>query len=361
MSSSSQSDVEPHILKKFKLVRRIGKGAYGVVYKAVDRATKQTVALKKIFDAFRNATDAQRTFREVMFLRQIHHENVVKLFEVIPAQNDKDLYLVFEYLDTDLHAAIRANILQDVHIRYVVYQLLRSLKYLHSGKLIHRDLKPSNLFLNADCHVKLGDFGLARCLEGFDKESDANPVLTDYVATRWYRAPEILVGSTKYTYGVDMWAVGCILGELLKGKPMFTSSSSSTLKQLERIIEVTGFPSPADIEGVGSPFLASMLEGLPSVKRRKLEHVLPGAPPDGLDLLAKLLVFDPDKRISADDALKHPYIAKFHSSDEPVMPKPVQIFIDDDVKFSVSTYREYIYKEFSGKVKDKKDREKDKK
>lgn len=175
-----------------------------------------------------------------MFLQELNgHENIVRLLNVMRAENDKDIYLVFDYMETDLHAVIRANILEEIHRQYIIYQTLKALKFMHSGQLLHRDLKPSNILLNSECLVKVADFGLARSVSA--QEEGNNPVLTDYVATRWYRAPEILLGSTKYTKAVDMWSLGCILGELLAGKPIFPGTS--TLNQLDRVIEVTGRPS----------------------------------------------------------------------------------------------------------------------
>lgn len=217
--------VEAHILKRYEILQKLGKGAYGIVWKAIDRKSKKVVAVKKVFDAFQNATDAQRTFREIIFLQELYgHENIIKLYNVIPAENDKDIYLTFEYMETDLHAVIKANILEDIHKRYIIYQTLKCLKYMHTADVLHRDLKPSNLLLNSECLVKVADFGLARSVAQTD--SDAQPLLTDYVATRWYRAPEILLGSHKYTKGVDMWSVGCILGELMIGKPLFPGTST---------------------------------------------------------------------------------------------------------------------------------------
>lgn len=149
----------------------IGKGAYGIVWKAIDKKTKEIVALKKNFDAFQNATDAQRTFREIIFLEELSgHENIIRLQNVIRAENDRDIYLVFDFMDTDLHAVIRANILEDIHKQYIIYQVLKCLKYMHSANLLHRDLKPSNLLLNSECHVKTADFGLARSLDTKDPD-----------------------------------------------------------------------------------------------------------------------------------------------------------------------------------------------
>ncbi len=145
-----------------------------------------------------------------MFLQQLKsHENIVKLMAVIKADNDKDIYLVFDYMETDLHAVIRAHILEDIHKQYIIYQVLKCLKFIHSADLLHRDLKPSNILVDSECHIKVADFGLARSI--LQQNNEGSPVLTDYVATRWYRAPEVLLGSTTYTKGVDMWSLGCIL------------------------------------------------------------------------------------------------------------------------------------------------------
>lgn len=308
--------------------------------------------LKKIFDAFQNATDAQRTFREIMFLQELRdHENIVRLDNVLKAENDRDIYLVFEYMETDLHAVIRANILKDIHKQYILYQLFKALHYMHSGNVLHRDMKPSNLLLNSECFLKVADFGLARSIASLENDNVENPVLTDYVATRWYRAPEILLGSTRYTKGVDMWSVGCILGELLGGKPMFPGTS--TMNQLDRIIEVTGRPSQDDIEAIDSPFAATMLESLPRTQPTRLQEMFPHASEDALDLLKQLLQFNPHKRITTEGALNHPFVAAFHNEDEEIIcEKVIKISIDDDHKYSISEYRNVLYQEIVAKKKE---------
>ena len=187
------------------------------------------------------------------------------------------------------------------------------------------------MLLNSECLVKVADFGLARSIEFKEKETARHPVLTDYVATRcvaptshllfsaygafslsWYRAPEILLGSTDYTKGVDLWSVGCILGELLGGKPMFPGTS--TMNQLDRIIEITGRPSAEDIEAINSPFAATMLESLPETQPRSLASMFPNAPEDALDILSKLLQFNPNKRITADVRITFVYCGYFSLS-----------------------------------------------
>ena len=220
---------------------------------------------------------------------------------------------------------------------------------MHSANLLHRDLKPSNLLLNSECHMKVADFGLARSLD--TRDPDQQPLLTDYVATRWYRAPEILLGSNKYTKGVDMWSMGCILAELLLGKPVFPGTS--TLNQLDRVMEVTGRPSQEDIDSINSPLAATMLESLPATKSKKLRDIFPTASDDALDLLRNLLQFNPTKRLTAEQALKHPYVAQFHNpEEEPICEKKIFIPIDDNQKFSIREYRNKLYSDIHKRKKE---------
>ncbi|NXL08445.1 MK15 kinase, partial [Mesembrinibis cayennensis] len=317
---------------------------YGIVWKAIDRRTGEIVAVKKIFDAFRNRTDAQRTFREIMFLQEFgEHPNIIKLLDVIQAQNNKDIYLVFESMETDLHAVIKkGNLLKDIHKCYILYQLLKATKFIHSGNVIHRDQKPSNILLDADCFVKLCDFGLARSLCQMN-EDQGNPALTEYVATRWYRAPEILLSSRSYTKGVDMWSIGCILGELLLGKPLFPGTS--TVNQIEQILRVIPAPSPEDILAMQSDYRASVINRMSTRQRVTFEEILPSSTPlPALDLLKKLLVFNPDKRLTAEEALQHPYVKRFHCpAREPSLDYDVILPLGDNIQLSVAEYRNKLY------------------
>ena len=343
-------EVDKHILRKYDIVQKLGRGAYGIVWKALDKKTGETVALKKCFDAFQNATDAQRTFREIMFLQELNgHENIIKLVNVLKADNEKDIYIICDLMESDLHAVIRANILEDIHKQFVIYQLLKAIKYMHSGQMLHRDIKPSNILLNSDCHIKICDFGLARSV--VQSNPDINPVLTDYVATRWYRAPEILLGSTAYSKGVDMWSVGCILGEMLLGKPLFPGTS--TINQLERIMEITGRPVADDLEALKSPYAKTMLESIVNIKPRSLRDLLPSASPEAIDLIRQCLHFNPNKRVSAHQALKHPYVLQFSNpAEEKICTRPIRIAIDDNIKLTVQDYRERLYNEIVKKRKE---------
>ncbi|XP_063905011.1 mitogen-activated protein kinase 15 [Zophobas morio] len=340
-------EIDEHISKRFDIQKRLGKGAYGIVWKAIDRRTKDVVAVKKIFDAFRNQTDAQRTFREIMFLQSLkNHPNIVKLFSIHRAANNNDIYLGFEYMETDLHNVIKKGILKDIHKKYIMYQLFKAVKYIHSGNVIHRDLKPSNVLLDIMCRCKIADFGLARSLsqssDGTFSETD--PTLTDYVATRWYRAPEILIANRRYTKGIDMWSLGCILAEITAGKPVFPGSS--TVNQVEKIMATISTPSQEDINavcvsGVGT----SMIKNASSVEKIPL-HTLLGknACKSVISLINKLLIFNPNKRLTAEEALEHDYVSAFHDPDqEIVLARDIVIPFKDNVRLSVEDYRNKLY------------------
>ncbi|XP_042779889.1 mitogen-activated protein kinase 15 isoform X2 [Panthera leo] len=338
------AEVDHQVAQRYLLKRQLGKGAYGIVWKAVDRKTGEVVAIKKIFDAFRDKTDAQRTFREIMLLQQLgDHPNIIRLLDVIRAENDRDIYLVFESMDTDLNAVIcKGRLLKDVHKRFIMYQLLRATKFIHSGGVIHRDQKPSNILLDASCLVKLCDFGLARPLGGLP-EGPEGPALTDYVATRWYRPPEVLLSSSWYTPGVDMWSLGCILGEMLRGRPLFPGTS--TLHQLELILGTIPPPSKEDLLALSSSFSASVLPCLGSRPRQTLDALLPpDTPPEALDLLKGLLVFAPGKRLSAAQALRHPYVQRFHCpAREQTLDAAVRLPVLEGVQLSAPEYRRRVY------------------
>ncbi|CAF3650776.1 unnamed protein product [Adineta steineri] len=335
--------VDTHILKAYDIQKRLGKGAYGIVWKAADKRTKEIVALKKIFDAFRNQTDAQRTYREIVFLREFgEHPNVIRLQNVLRADNDRDIYLCFEFMEADLHNVIRkGTILKDTHKRYVIYQLLKAMKYLHSANVIHRDMKPSNVLINQQCRVKICDFGLARSLNHV-YEDVQHPALTEYVATRWYRAPEILLASSKYTKGVDMWSIGCIFGEMLLGKPLF--QGTSTFNQLERILQHIPTPSHSDIASISSQYGPSVLERASSGPKKPFDNLIPNITDESLDLLRRLLQFNPDKRMSAEEGLRHSFVASFQNPKEEIVKGyDVVPQLSDDIQLTVDEYRKKLY------------------
>lgn len=303
---------------RYTLIKPIGQGAYGVVSSALDNDTGEKVAIKKINKAFEHLTDTKRTLREVKILRHFHHENVIRIRDILRPLSLSafdDIYIVTELMDTDLHQIISSpQPLTDDHTQYFLYQILRALKYIHSAHVLHRDLKPSNLLLNGNCDLKVCDFGLARVAH---PEENHAGFLTEYVATRWYRAPEIMLSWKEYTKSIDVWSVGCIFAELLGRKPLFPGKDY--IHQLALITDVIGTPEETDIECIESEKARRYIRSLPFKPKIPPARIYPNANPLALELLQKMIVFHPGKRITVEEALAHPYLASLHDpSDEPL-------------------------------------------
>mmetsp|Transcript_42484 Transcript_42484/g.74508 ORF Transcript_42484/g.74508 Transcript_42484/m.74508 type:complete len:442 (+) Transcript_42484:114-1439(+) len=344
--------VDSYLLKRYEIGRCIGRGAYGIVWKVTERETGRRLALKKCFDAFSNSTDAQRTFREIVFLQELNgHENIVRLMNVLRADNQDDIYVLFDAMESDLSNVIAAGFLMPIHHEYITYQILKALKYIHSGGVLHRDLKPSNVLLNSNCHARICDFGLARTMVPGTRQSvDNAPMLTDYVATRWYRAPELLLGAHMYNEGVDMWSVGCIVGEMMSGKPVL--KGRSTINQLERIIELTGKPNEADARPIvsNSQYARQMLDSIGPIRQLPSTSVifLVKAPKAAKNLVIKMLMFNPDKRPSADVSLEDAFVEKFHLQEaEPTCDRVIRMPISDNNKMKADDYRVHIYQQIA--------------
>jgi mitogen-activated protein kinase 15 len=296
--------------------------------------------------------DAQRTYREIMFLKKLEgHENIVTLQGLMSAKNNMDIYIITELMESDLHSAIKNDILEEVHKQYIIYQILKALKYMHSAELIHRDLKPQNILLNADCRVKICDFGLARSVAGRGGDGgDDSFIMTDYVATRWYRAPELLLGTTIYRKEIDIWAIACILGEMIIGKPVFPGVS--TIDQLEKIMDITGKPSSDDLESINAIHGKSLMDSISNKARPKstsmsvLIQNFPKGSHASLEFMKSCFQFNPFKRLSVNDLLRSEYIAKFHNPEkETNCLEIVSIPLDDNRRFLVDDYRNALYRE----------------
>lgn len=370
--STSTEKIDDSILRKYDILHKLGSGSYGIVWKAVNKDTREIVALKKCFDAFENAMDAQQAFREIMFLHELNHENIIRLFDVFKTDNELDVYFTCECMESNLLSVIQAKTLREAQKPHVIYQVLKALRYMHSGEVLHRDVKPENILVNSDCQVKICDFGTARSVASQGDEAEI-PVFESYVTSRWYRAPEILFGSTSYGKGVDLWSVGTVLAEMLSTKPLF--AGSSTLDQLNRILEVTGYPSPADIKDINSPSTVAILESLPRNRKRSpirmipgttvkaidsmhkclitmsrkraLTDRIPGASVKAIDLVHMCLQLNSSKRIQAKDALAHAYVAQFQSPvTEGECCHTIKLPIRDDIRAKVEEYRLVLHNMF---------------
>jgi serine/threonine protein kinase len=329
---------------KYLPIKPIGKGAYGVVCSARNLQANEKVAIKKISNAFENVIDAKRTLREIKLVRHLFHENIVQIKDIIPPTNRamfKDVYVVYELMDTDLHQIIRSpQPLSDDHVQYFLYQVLRGLKYIHSANILHRDLKPSNLLVNANCDLKICDFGLSRTSNNTEKE-----FMTEYVVTRWYRAPELLLSCSEYHTPIDMWSVGCIFAELLGRKPLFPGKDY--VHQLNLITKVIGSPSDDELHFISSEKAKRYIRSLPKNERVSFQAMWPQANAAAVDLLDKMLVFEPCKRITVEGALGHSYLASLHDlSDEPTCHGPVNFNFDSE-NISPEGVREEIMRDIA--------------
>lgn len=251
-------------------------------------------------------------------------------------------------MQTDLHRVIRTQKLTDDHCQYFVYQTLRALKSIHSAGIVHRDLKPANLLVNANCDLKVCDFGLARSVKACGTQGGKDiGMMTEYVATRWYRAPEIMLSFKMYTEAIDIWAVGCILAEMLTGRPLFPGRDYS--HQLDLILDVIGTPTLEEFYGITSRRSRDYIRSLPIRKRRPFTALFPQASVEAIDFLNKTLTFDPKKRLTVDEALEHPYISCYHDpDDEPVVSSLDPGYFDfDDQKDSLdkAQLKELLYEE----------------
>ena len=235
--SDVQREVKFEVDSRYSVIETIGTGAYGVVCSAIDNKTGCKVAIKKISRIFDVPAVTKRTFRELKILKHFKHDNVINIKAILKPPDDlsrfHDVYVVLDLMESDLHHIIHSKqSLSKDHIQYFLYQLLRGLKYIHSADIIHRDLKPSNLLVNHDCELKIGDFGMARSLHS--SLTEQRRVMTEYVATRWYRAPELMLSMHQFTKGIDIWSVGCIFAEMLARRPLFPGANY--LNQLQVII-----------------------------------------------------------------------------------------------------------------------------
>lgn len=283
---------------KYEQLEKVGEGTYGVVHKARDVDTGEIYALKAIRLESEDEGIPSTAIREIALLKELQHPNIVRLVNVL--HTDKKLTLVFEFLDQDLKHLLdqHKGPLPESDIKSYLYQLLNGTAKCHKHKVLHRDLKPQNLLINREGVLKLADFGLARAF-GIPVKN-----FTHEVVTLWYRAPDILMGSKDYNTSVDIWSVGCIFAEIVTKKPLFPGKNEDD--QLHKIFKIRGTPNPDDWPGITD--LQGYKADFPVYEKDNIANYVQGLDEEGIDLLEKMLVHDPTKRISAKAALNHPYL-----------------------------------------------------
>ncbi len=343
-------DVTFRVLKRYKNLKSIGSGAQGVVCAAYDELLKQNVAIKKLSKPFQNVTHAKRAYREFCIMRLVNHKNIIRLLNAFTPQRNinefMDVYLVMELMDANLCQVIQME-LDHERISYLLYQMLCGIKHLHSAGIIHRDLKPSNIVVKADCTLKILDFGLART-------AGNTYTMTPYVVTRYYRSPEIIL-AMGYTENADIWSVGCIFGEILRGAVVFPGNDH--IDQWNKIIEQLGTPSQEFMNRL-QPTVKNYVENRPRHTGYPMDRLFPNLlfPVDSKqgqltanmarDLLSKMLVIDPLYRISVDEALEHPYIHVWFDHSEVNAPAPgVYDQTIDEREHSIDEWKRLIFDE----------------
>ncbi|XP_037729567.1 putative mitogen-activated protein kinase 14C [Drosophila subpulchrella] len=321
----------------YEMVRPLGMGSFGQVARVRLRGGHiEDVAMKKLVRPFEREEDAKGAYRELRLLKHMNHRNVVSLLQVFhppPQMGDfQNVYFVTQLMDEDLHRFARSSRITEYQIRSILYQILRGLKYIHSAGVIHRDLKPCNIAVNQNIEVRILDFGLARL---------SSNIMTDLVGTLWYRAPELLFLRDNYTNRIDMWSVGCILAELISGHTLFPGDHY--FNQLVRLLEIMGSPSEEFTRGIRNEKSRNYLERYPYREKNDFYQMFPNANPLAVDLMEKMLEMVPEKRITADEAMHHPFLKDFiepHHRDEDIAPAYDQNF--ENVVLSVNCWKELL-------------------
>ncbi|KAG0330388.1 negative regulator of the PHO system [Dissophora globulifera] len=285
-------------MERYQALEKIGEGTYATVYKGKNRSNGDAVALKEIrLDSEEGAPST--AIREISLMKELRHPNIVRLHDVIHTENK--LTLVFEYMDQDLKRYMdqhgNRGALGPIVIKAFMYQLLKGVAFCHENRVLHRDLKPQNLLINRKGELKLGDFGLARAF-GIPVNTFSNEVVT-----LWYRAPDVLLGSKTYSTSIDIWSAGCIMAEMYLGRPLFAGSNNQD--ELMKIFKVMGTPTEETWPGVSK--LSEYRKDFPYYPPKPLSSVVPMIDTFGMDLLMQMLIYQPQRRITAKDALNHVY------------------------------------------------------
>ncbi|CAM9416099.1 unnamed protein product [Ectocarpus sp. 13 AM-2016] len=316
-------------------------GGRGV--RALDRQSNKKVLISKYRGAFDDLAEAKGIARDICIMRNLDHENILKVVDVLPppsVEDFDDVYIVSELMETDLHRVIYSRQhLTNEHTQYFLYQILCAVKYIHSASLVHQGLRPSRVMLNANCDLKISDFELSRGAQS-EHNTAGLPFLSE-IMTQWYCAPEILLAAQVYDESVDLWSAGCIFAEMLRRRPLFVGLDH--IGVLTGISSLIGKPTEPDLWFVTNPRAKRCMLVLPDSPPSNLGVEFPTASSDAVDLLSRMLVLDPNERISAEEALEHPYLAELHDvSSEPTAEIPVDIKPIEAVELTKHNLRSLI-------------------
>ena len=296
-------------MNKYQIFEVIGDGTYGVVYKGINTQTNEHVAIKKLKDKV-SSWNKCLELNEVRILRKLNHVNIIKLQEIIHERNN-EVSLIFEYADINLYEYIRSFYKNNEHIpehkiRSIIYQIISGMHYLHQQGIMHRDLKPENiLIMRSTNQIKIADFGTAKEVPAFTGGVGVGVgALTDYVCTRWYRAPECVLKSTEYNESIDVWAIACVMVELYNLKPLFAGSSE--FDQLDKICNVLGTPTYNEWPD-GFKYMQRLGMSFPKCNKRDIGSVVKNASDDAVELLKEILVWDWKERAKCSELLNHRY------------------------------------------------------
>ena len=334
---------------KYQVIEIIGEGAYGIVYKCKNTKTNEIVAIKKFIELYEKLPKKEIN-REIFLLQISKHENIVKLIEAFI--NKGYLFLVFDYAEKNLLQLIEDNPkgLNPELIRSLTYQMCKAVSYLHKKNIIHRDIKPENILIKDYSKVEICDFGFARKMKIEEKTNNLQK-MTDYVATRWYRAPEVILGQGSYGPEIDFWSIGCLMGEMANGKPLFPGDNQ--FNQLEYIIKIMG-NLPEYLVNFYNNNPNFNINKLLNVEKPKTLETIYGKimSPDALDFMKGLLELDPKKRLNADTVFEHKYFQCYKNINNNENNDNNMIFsfcIDDKKKIKIPNLK-LNYKEKESKI-----------
>lgn len=387
---------------KYDLTRKLGKGTYGSVFEAKDNTTNERLAIKNVKSIFEDLTEAKHMLREICIMRTLNHPNIVKIKDIIippDSENYNNVYIAMEFADADLKKLCKSpTYLDHSQVRFLIYQAICGCRYMHSANIMHRDIKPANILINSNCSLKICDFGLSRSYgrlnknfeetyesskrETLDKREEDDlakhskkmlRTLTGHVVTRWYRAPEVILMEREYGKEIDVWSLGCVFAEMLgmirenipqyvERTPLFPGKSCFPLSpdlsthemkagypcsendQLSLIFQIVG--TQQDFSFISDPKARKYVEAFPKTMSKDLREIFPAATANELDLLTKMIMFNPRDRISLDQALNHPYFFPVRDQNYEVLERdPAYFDFDGDHEMDMLAIREHFRRE----------------